>query len=95
MYGSVGDSLQVLKCFGFCSEQLPVQMQKSEITLGKGDLEMFSKKNNRIKKVKAPGFPESKKLPQESHPLHHYKFDDNPIVERALQRFKEKKIPQI
>jgi hypothetical protein len=51
---------------------------------------------NKLRKVKIAGFPSNKMFAQGSHSLlHYYKFDHNPIVTKAVQQFKNKKIPPI
>ena len=56
---------------------------------------MRSKIINRFKKSKAPGLPNDKKSPRDKRPVHNYKFDSNPIVEKALEKFKKNEIPNI
>ncbi len=57
---------------------------------------MIPKMINKLRKIKTAGFSSNKKFVQDSHsPLHHYKFGSNPIVAKAVQQFKDKKIPPI
>jgi hypothetical protein len=73
----------------YCS-QIPLT------NLEKGDLEMIPKIINKLRKVKTTGFLNNKESVQGGHSLlHHYKFGDNPIVAKAVQQFKDKKIPLI